>query len=121
MELGEGGERGVADRRPMRCEWCRRPLQAAAATGRPRRFCRQACRQRAFEARRRSTELDSIADEVLRSRRQLEELLDAIDDLRLVVDSTSLDLTEGLVSPAAAYDAVIEAAAPLLRFSPATP
>ncbi len=37
-------------RRPVRCAWCGREVEQAE-TGRLRKFCRQSCRQRAYEQR----------------------------------------------------------------------
>ncbi len=48
-----------------RCEWCGRRFDVAAgATGRPRKYCRQACRQRDYEARRRAAELGLTESEL---------------------------------------------------------
>jgi len=35
-----------------RCHWCDGSLPTKAKTGRPRRYCSDACRQRAFQSRR---------------------------------------------------------------------
>ena len=49
--------------------------------GRPRRYCRQSCRQRAYESRRRSAELGLGDDELVVTRNELD---DARDRLYLI-------------------------------------
>ena len=39
------------ERRTRRCGWCRRVLPEQGSVGRPRLYCGQACRQRAYEQR----------------------------------------------------------------------
>ncbi|HEY0403480.1 MAG TPA: hypothetical protein VGD09_15795, partial [Blastococcus sp.] len=41
--------RGSGEQR--RCGWCRRVLPEQGSVGRPRLYCGQACRQRAYEQR----------------------------------------------------------------------
>jgi hypothetical protein len=48
----QGGADDRIDRRPHRCGWCGRVLLQPDGPGRPRRWCRQACRQQAYLARR---------------------------------------------------------------------
>ena len=59
---GDEGERSAV----LRCRWCRRVLPPAAKTGRPRRFCRQACRQWDWVARQRARDLALSEDELVR-------------------------------------------------------
>ncbi len=49
-------------RRPRACQRCGRPI-VQAATGRPRLYCRQACRQRAYERRRLDRAVGAVAEE----------------------------------------------------------
>ncbi len=49
-------------RRPRACQRCGRPI-AHAATGRPRLYCGQACRQRAYERRRVDRAVAAVAEE----------------------------------------------------------
>ena len=53
----------VRTRREQTCAWCGRPV-AATGTGRKRRYCRQSCRQRAYEQRS-STKGTSIPDDAV--------------------------------------------------------
>ena len=76
----------MAEREP--CAWCRRPFVDAgdATVGRPRIYCRRSCRQRAYEARRRASELSWGDDEIGRLRRRLDELYVATASLTDIVD-----------------------------------
>lgn len=82
-----------------RCAWCRRSLPEPAATGRPRRYCRRSCRQRAFEARRRLTELSWGEDQLRGATERLDDasvhlagIEDLVRELRQDVDDGRADL-----------------------------
>lgn len=75
-----------------RCAWCSRPLDAPTGPGRPRRFCRQGCRQRAYEARLRSAELDLAEDDVVVGRAQLDQLASALYCLQSALEDIDRDL-----------------------------
>lgn len=77
-----------------RCEWCRRPLPATKGPGRPRRYCRQACRQQAYEARRRAAEIGLADDELIVARRRLEALYDGLYALELSVADVEVALAD---------------------------
>ena len=93
-ELGEGDGGGRRRAERARCAWCRRPLPDRAATGRPRRFCKEVCRQLAYQARRRAAELRLGEDELVLARRQLDELRDGLYVLQCAVDDVDRDLGE---------------------------
>jgi hypothetical protein len=81
--------------------WCSRPLGAPAGRrGRPRRYCRQACRQRAYEARLRSAELDLAPDDVVVGRDQLDELASALYCLQSALEDVDRDLAAAGEDPA---------------------
>ena len=61
-----------------RCRWCGRPLPSAAPTGRPRAYCRRACRQRDYEARQRARELGLSEGELVMTRAELDGLRDQL-------------------------------------------
>jgi hypothetical protein len=75
------------------CAWCGHPLPAARApaAGRPRRYCRRSCRQRAYEARRRLAEREHDEDELILERAAREDLLDRLDLLRRTVGDLEPD------------------------------
>lgn len=111
----EAGERA----RPNvggRCAWCARPLQAPVGPGRPRRYCRQGCRQRAYEARLRSAELDLAVDDVVVGRAQLDELASALYCLQTALEDVDRDLAAAGDDPAEirlALDWLLDNARPL--------
>jgi hypothetical protein len=88
MTSGSGARSG-----PRRCAWCRRPLPPADGPGRPRRFCKQSCRQRDFEARRRARELDLGDHELIVARADLDALRDDLYVLACAVEDVERDLT----------------------------
>lgn len=64
----------------------------AAATGRPRVYCRRSCRQRAFEHRRRLAEVGLSEAELIIARRDLDSLHDALYVLEAAVQDVERDL-----------------------------
>jgi hypothetical protein len=81
----------MGEQRGIRCAWCSRPVEQAGR-GRPRRFCRQSCRQRDYEARHRAQELQLGIDEIVVTRRELSELDDLIYVLRCALEDVEHDL-----------------------------
>jgi hypothetical protein len=73
-------------RETMRCAWCGRRYSATGGPGRPRRFCRRSCRQRSYEARRRSAELGLGDHELVLTRRELETAHDRLYVLACAID-----------------------------------
>src|SRR5919112_63982 len=74
------------------CRWCRRGLPERRGPGRPRRFCRQACRQAAYVAGRRRDELGLSEEELIVTRQALDELRDRIYVLEAAVEDVERDL-----------------------------
>ena len=79
-----------------RCAFCRRAMPQGSNVGRPRKFCRRSCRQRAFEQRRRTTELswgdERTAQLIERSALQGDHLAHVGD----VVAELRVDLADGV-------------------------
>lgn len=69
-------------------------LPDAARTGRPRRYCRQGCRQQAHLARRFAAAHGLGDDDVIISRVQLEELNDLRYLLEAAIEDTERDLAD---------------------------
>lgn len=110
-EPGRG--RSAATRR---CRWCGRPFDVLPGRGRPKEFCRQSCRQRDYEARRRSTELGLGDDHLVVARADVDELYDRLYALEAAIEDVERDLTE---SPTAdevreSLDWLLAAARPLI-------
>lgn len=83
-------ERGAAALH--RCHWCRWVLPPPAKTGRPRKYCKQSCRQWDWVARQRSRELDIGENELVIARDQLDTLRDDLYVLACAVDDVRNDL-----------------------------
>src|SRR6478736_6953651 len=87
----EPGERGDRDPR-RRCRWCGREFVVAPGPGRPRRFCRDGCRQQAYLARRLATSHGLGDDDVIVSREALEDLQSRIYCLQAALEDVDRDL-----------------------------
>jgi hypothetical protein len=78
----------------QRCRWCGRLLVETAGAGRPRLYCKQACRQRDYEARRRAAELGLGEHELVVTREELEALRDRLFVLERTVADAEHDLRQ---------------------------
>jgi len=87
--------------------------------GRPRRFCRRSCRQRDFEARRRSREHGLTEAELIVTRQALSRLDDLLYGLACAVEDVHRDLAGGHDTDDVrrALDWLLEAAEPLVAMS----
>jgi hypothetical protein len=99
-----------------RCGWCSRVLPARDGPGRPRVFCRQACRQASFVAGRRRTELGLSEAELIVARQSLDELRDKLYVLEAAIEDVERDLAEaeGEREVREALDWILAAARPLI-------
>jgi hypothetical protein len=99
-----------------RCRWCQRPLPPRDGPGRPREYCRQSCRQRDYEARRRSAERGLDEDEIVITRARLHALQDRLWVLACAVEDVEGDLARasGADECRAAVDWLLDAARPLI-------
>ena len=77
-----------------RCGWCRRVLPQQGSVGRPRQYCGQACRQRAYEQRNATTKAGLSGDVVLVTRAELDGLQDRLYQLRCALEDVQTLLTE---------------------------
>ena len=99
-----------------RCEWCGRGLPERTGPGRPRRFCRQACRQAAYVAGQRRAELGLSETELIITRNALEELRDKVYVLEAAIEDVERDLGEAPTEREVrdALDWLLSAARPLV-------
>ena len=100
------------------CGWCRRSLPERTGPGRPRRFCRQACRQAAYVAGRRRDELGLSEEELIVARRALDELRDQLYVLEAAIEDVERDLADDEPTPQELREAVqwlMAAARPLVQ------
>ncbi len=79
-----------------RCAHCHRAMAPSGSVGRPRRYCRRSCRQRAFEQRRRDRELTWGEDRLIELVRRYEELGDRLATVDDVVREVRRDLDDGV-------------------------
>ncbi|MGY1710240.1 hypothetical protein ACI8AC_12100 [Geodermatophilus sp. SYSU D00758] len=77
-----------------RCGWCRRVLPQTGSVGRPRQYCGQACRQRAYEQRSATAKAGLSGDVVLVSRAELDGLQDRLYQLRCALEDVETLLSE---------------------------
>jgi hypothetical protein len=82
------------DGEPRRCGWCRRVLAQQGSVGRPRLYCTQACRQRAYEQRSATARAGLPDDVVLVSRAELDGLQDRLYQLRCALEDVDTMLRE---------------------------
>jgi hypothetical protein len=83
-----------ADGEERRCGWCRNVLPAQESVGRPRLYCGQACRQRAYEQRSATAKAGLSDDVVLVTRAELDGLQDRLYQLRCAIEDVQTLLTE---------------------------
>ena len=74
--------------------WCRRVLAQQGSVGRPRLYCTQACRQRAYEQRAATAKAGLPDDVVLVSRAELDGLQDRLYQLRCALEDVGTLLSE---------------------------
>jgi hypothetical protein len=74
------------------CEWCGRLVPRRTGRGRPARFCKRSCRQRAYESRHRAAELGLNEDELVVTRADREALRDRLFVLAAALDDVDRDL-----------------------------
>ena len=65
-------------------------------TGRPPQFCRRSCRQRAYEARRRSAELGLGDEELVVTRNELADLRDRLLEVTDAMGDAGASLEDGI-------------------------
>jgi hypothetical protein len=80
---------------PTRCLWCARELPSAGALGRRRRYCAQACRQRAYENRNALQRGGLPADAVVLSADERDDLADRLYQVRCAAEDVATALAEG--------------------------
>jgi hypothetical protein len=99
-----------------RCRWCQRPLPERDGPGRPREYCRQGCRQRDYEARRRAVERGLDEGEIIVTRARLDDLNDRLWVLSCAIQDVDGDLERAadVSDYRAAIQWLLEAARPLV-------
>lgn len=96
---GDGGGAVGRKQRTARCEWCSRQLPQQDGVGRRRKYCGQACRQRAYENRNALTRSELPVDAVVLSAQEHEDLADRLYQTTCAAEDVATALAEG-ASPA---------------------
>jgi hypothetical protein len=84
--------------------------------GRPRRFCKASCKQRHYEARRRTEELGLGEHELVVTREELESMRDRQFVLACALEDVQRDLANGDLDPPAALAALLAATTEFVAF-----
>lgn len=96
LRVAVGDEpRSEASGAVQRCAHCGRAFAGNAGPGRPAKYCRRSCRQRAFEARRHIGDQAWVEERLVRLAEQLAEYEDAVDRVREVIGELRVDLEDG--------------------------
>nr|WP_038171935.1 hypothetical protein [Tomitella biformata] len=82
------------DRKPDPCLWCGRPVPVVAA-GRRRRYCRQSCRQRAYEQRSILREVSVPQDSTILTAEEANALADRAFLVRCAAEDVATAVREG--------------------------
>lgn len=80
--------------RPQNCRWCGREV-ADSGLGRRRQYCRQSCRQRAYEQRALVKGTSVPADAVVLSAEEAAELSDRVYQVRCAAEDMATAIEEG--------------------------
>lgn len=80
--------------RLVTCVWCGREI-ADSAAGRRRKYCRQSCRQRAYEQRTLTAGTDIPADAVILRPDEVRDLADRLFELRCAAEDLRTAVAEG--------------------------
>ncbi|MGV9798030.1 hypothetical protein ACWDTP_08205 [Mycobacterium sp. NPDC003449] len=80
--------------RPQPCRWCGRDV-ADAHMGRRRQYCRQSCRQRAYEQRALVKGTSVAPDSVVLTAEEASQLSDRVYQVRCAAEDLSIAVDEG--------------------------
>lgn len=92
---GPIGRPGMNGRSPARCQWCGRELgNGHGGVGRPRMYCAQSCRQRAYEHRSALQRGGLPTDAVVLSAAERDDLADRLFQVRCAAEDVATALAE---------------------------
>lgn len=81
-------------RRPYACAWCGRSI-VDSQRGRRRKYCKQSCRQRAYEQRTLTEGTSIPADAVILTAEELDGVRDRLFELRCAAEDLATAVVEG--------------------------
>ncbi|BAC18414.1 hypothetical protein [Corynebacterium efficiens] len=76
------------------CSWCGKDI-APSGRGRPRKYCKQACRQRAYEQRNSVSGTTIPVNAVIMTPERADELRDSLFELRCAAEDIATAVDEG--------------------------
>jgi len=85
---------GHSKRRAQPCRWCGREV-ADVGVGRRRQYCRQSCRQRAYEQRAQVRGTTLAPDSVVLTATEAAELADRVFEVRCAAEDVATAVEEG--------------------------
>ncbi|WP_413467556.1 hypothetical protein [Mycobacterium sp. RTGN3] len=105
------GRLGRLQRRAQPCRWCGREV-ADVGVGRRRQYCRQSCRQRAYEQRAQVRGTTLAPDAVVLTALEAAELADRLFEVRCAAEDVATAVDEGAAASElrALCDALMRAA-----------
>ncbi|PRQ12046.1 hypothetical protein C1Y63_02935 [Corynebacterium sp. 13CS0277] len=81
-------------RKPPTCQWCGREIEFAGR-GRPKQYCGQSCRQRAYEQRNNVKGTPIPQNAVILTPERAEQLTDRLFELRCAAEDIATAVSEG--------------------------
>ena len=99
--------------RGQECRWCRGPIDLSPGRGRPKQFCRPACRQAAYRARQLAAGHGLADGEVVVRQAALDDLADAQYVLATALEDVEVDVADGDLETALTN--LVEACGPLAK------
>lgn len=97
-EVGEGERAARRARRKLHCGWCGRSVAQGDRVGRPRRYCGQSCRQRAYERRTAVQRGGLPEDAVVLSASEVADLQDRLFQVRCAAEDVVTATKDGASS-----------------------
>lgn len=85
---------GRTTRRQAKCAWCGRAI-VDSETGRRRRYCKQSCRQRAYEQRHALTGTRIPVDAVILTQDEADAVVDRLFEVRCAAEDVATAAAEG--------------------------
>lgn len=77
------------------CSWCGKQIPPASRLGRPKQYCTQSCRQRAYEQRAAVQRGELPEDSVVLTQSELADLRDRLFQLRCAAEDIATAITDG--------------------------
>lgn len=93
--VSSSDESAARRRRPAHCGWCGARIDSGSSVGRRRRYCKQSCRQRAYERRAAVQRSGLPEDAVVLSADEVALLQDRLFQLRCAAEDVATAVCDG--------------------------